>query len=275
MADIRLADLLWAPPPVARRGPRRRVDLATIDAAAVLLADAEGLEAASMQRVADDVGLTKMALYRYVPGRAELVALMIEPLGTPPRPGGRLAGAAPRVGRRDASRVRRHRIAGWRRPRPADGSSARSSSAGWRRAWPPWSTFRCPPRSGWTPWCWSVRTSGASCSRRPARTRSRPSATCWPACSDRGPTSSRWPAGRWPSRRRARTATAPTSSGSTASSTDRSTGRRPAAAQPSPEERLRDRTARSGRLPANFRQDSGKIRRIGHEAAPRADHGQP
>ncbi len=78
MAEIRLADLLWAPPTVARRGPRRRVDLATIVAAAVLLADAEGLEAASMQRVADDVGLTKMALYRYVPGRAELVALMIE-----------------------------------------------------------------------------------------------------------------------------------------------------------------------------------------------------
>ncbi|MEO3884764.1 TetR/AcrR family transcriptional regulator [Nonomuraea sp. B5E05] len=42
------------------------------------VADAEGLEAVSMQRVAAELGLTKMALYRYVNDKAELIAVMIE-----------------------------------------------------------------------------------------------------------------------------------------------------------------------------------------------------
>ncbi len=78
MTGTTLADLLWSAPRRPRRGPRPRVDLAGIVAAAVLVADEDGLDAASMQHVADAVRVTKMALYRYVPGRAELVALMIE-----------------------------------------------------------------------------------------------------------------------------------------------------------------------------------------------------
>jgi AcrR family transcriptional regulator len=42
-----------------------------------------------MQRVADALAVTKMALYRYVPGKVELVALMID-IGI---------GEAPRLGR--------------------------------------------------------------------------------------------------------------------------------------------------------------------------------
>jgi AcrR family transcriptional regulator len=86
--------LLWgaqvgnvqAPP---RRGPRPAFDLAGIAAAGTAIADAEGLAAATMQRVAESLGVTKMALYRYVPGKAELVALMVDlSLGPPPqRPG--------------------------------------------------------------------------------------------------------------------------------------------------------------------------------------------
>ncbi|WP_246843406.1 TetR/AcrR family transcriptional regulator [Allokutzneria sp. NRRL B-24872] len=59
--------------------------------AATAVADTEGLGAVSMQRVADELTSTKMALYRYVPGKAELVALMIDrALGEPPvlAPGG-------------------------------------------------------------------------------------------------------------------------------------------------------------------------------------------
>ena len=43
-----------------------------------------------MQRVAADLGFTKMSLYRYVPGKSELVALMADlAMGTPPAdPGG-------------------------------------------------------------------------------------------------------------------------------------------------------------------------------------------
>ncbi|WP_326792919.1 TetR/AcrR family transcriptional regulator C-terminal domain-containing protein [Streptomyces sp. NBC_00841] len=42
------------------------------------IADAEGLGAVSMQRVAEQLGKTKMSLYRYLPGKAELIAVMVE-----------------------------------------------------------------------------------------------------------------------------------------------------------------------------------------------------
>jgi AcrR family transcriptional regulator len=44
--------------------------------AAVGLADAEGLEAVSMARVANDLGFTTMSLYRYVSSKDELLQLM-------------------------------------------------------------------------------------------------------------------------------------------------------------------------------------------------------
>ena len=46
--------------------------------AATAIADAEGLEAVTMRRVAEDVGLGTMTLYGSVPGRAELVELMLD-----------------------------------------------------------------------------------------------------------------------------------------------------------------------------------------------------
>lgn len=89
MTGTTLAELLWSAPRLSRRGPRPRVDMAGIVGTAVRIADADGLDAASMQRVADELAVTKMALYRYVPGRDELVALMIEAaLAPPPEPAG-------------------------------------------------------------------------------------------------------------------------------------------------------------------------------------------
>lgn len=89
MPEPTAADLLWAAPRTPKRGPRPRVRLDEIVATAVRLADAEGIAAASMQRVADELGVTKMALYRYVPGRAELVALMVDAaMGPAPEPAG-------------------------------------------------------------------------------------------------------------------------------------------------------------------------------------------
>ncbi|MFD7262434.1 TetR/AcrR family transcriptional regulator [Streptomyces sp. NPDC059874] len=72
--------LLWGPQPPAKpaRGPKRGLTLEGIALAGVGIADAEGLAAVSMQRVAGELAVTKMALYRYVPGKAELVALMVE-----------------------------------------------------------------------------------------------------------------------------------------------------------------------------------------------------
>ncbi|MFF2787832.1 TetR/AcrR family transcriptional regulator [Streptomyces sp. NPDC058049] len=71
--------LLWGPPPAGpARGPKRGLTLEGIARAGIEIADAEGLGGASMQRVAAELAVTKMALYRYVPGKAELVALMVE-----------------------------------------------------------------------------------------------------------------------------------------------------------------------------------------------------
>lgn len=83
------ADVLWNPPPAPRRGPKPKYTLDAIAGAAMDIADAEGLDAVTMQGVAARLGTTKMALYRYVPGRAELDAVMLErALGAPsPLPG--------------------------------------------------------------------------------------------------------------------------------------------------------------------------------------------
>ncbi|MFF0445899.1 TetR/AcrR family transcriptional regulator [Streptomyces sp. NPDC004609] len=70
--------LLWGPHPRPARGPRPTLDLERIARAGIEIADSAGLADVSMQRVAAQLGVTKMALYRYVPGKAELVALMVE-----------------------------------------------------------------------------------------------------------------------------------------------------------------------------------------------------
>ena len=82
------AEFLWHERPKPTRGPKPALTLDQIADAAIAVADAEGLAAVSMQRVAADLGYTKMSLYRYVPGKAELVAAMLErAIGEPPPPG--------------------------------------------------------------------------------------------------------------------------------------------------------------------------------------------
>ncbi|MEU3562437.1 TetR/AcrR family transcriptional regulator [Kitasatospora sp. NPDC006786] len=70
--------LLWGPPARPTRGPKPALSLERIAAAGVEVADAEGLASVSMQKVAGLLDFTKMSLYRYVPGKAELIALMVE-----------------------------------------------------------------------------------------------------------------------------------------------------------------------------------------------------
>ncbi|MFJ3218704.1 TetR/AcrR family transcriptional regulator [Kitasatospora sp. NPDC086801] len=78
--------LLWGPAAKPTRGPKPALSLERIAAAGVEIADAEGLGAVSMQKVAGLLDFTKMSLYRYVPGKAELVALMVEAaVGEPPQ----------------------------------------------------------------------------------------------------------------------------------------------------------------------------------------------
>lgn len=72
--------ILWrsTEPDAGRRGPRPGLTLDQITAAGIALADAEGLSALSMARVAESLGVTTMALYRYLGGKDDLVALMCD-----------------------------------------------------------------------------------------------------------------------------------------------------------------------------------------------------
>ena len=67
-------DPIWArPEPSGRRAPQSRAHIAD---AAIAVADAEGIDAVSMRRVARELGLGTMSLYHYVRGKDELLDLM-------------------------------------------------------------------------------------------------------------------------------------------------------------------------------------------------------
>lgn len=70
--------------PSPTRGPRRSLSREQIAQSAIRVADQEGLAAVTMQRVAREVGLTTMALYRYFPGKSAVVALMIDSVADSP-----------------------------------------------------------------------------------------------------------------------------------------------------------------------------------------------
>ncbi|WP_280268513.1 TetR/AcrR family transcriptional regulator [Nocardia wallacei] len=79
-------DLLWGTGQRPKRGPKPTLTLDRIVAEAIAVADAEGLANLSMQRLSERLGCAKMALYRYVPGKAELTAMMLDiGLGEPPK----------------------------------------------------------------------------------------------------------------------------------------------------------------------------------------------
>jgi AcrR family transcriptional regulator len=60
------------------RGPKPALTLGRIVTAAVALADAEGLDAVSMGRVAAELGTAPMSLYRHVSAKDELLTLMVD-----------------------------------------------------------------------------------------------------------------------------------------------------------------------------------------------------
>jgi AcrR family transcriptional regulator len=70
--------LLWGVSGPGRRGPKPSRSVEEVVSAAIALADAEGLAALSMRRVAEALGLSPMSLYTYVPSKAELVDLMVD-----------------------------------------------------------------------------------------------------------------------------------------------------------------------------------------------------
>jgi AcrR family transcriptional regulator len=73
----RTIELLWGVRR-RRRGPRPSLSGEQVVAKAIELADREGLGGLSMRRLADDLGITAMSLYGYVPGKAELLDVMAD-----------------------------------------------------------------------------------------------------------------------------------------------------------------------------------------------------
>jgi AcrR family transcriptional regulator len=83
--QARSVELLWGQEKRPSRGPKPALSTDRIVRAAIGIADTEGLAAVSMQRVASEFGFTTMSLYRYVPGKEQLIDLMIDTAaGEPP-----------------------------------------------------------------------------------------------------------------------------------------------------------------------------------------------
>ncbi|MFD8635423.1 TetR/AcrR family transcriptional regulator [Streptomyces sp. NPDC059533] len=71
-------EVIWSRPQRAGRGPRPAHSRESIAAEAVRIADAEGIEAVSMRRVAAGIGAGTMSLYNYVPRKDDLYELMVD-----------------------------------------------------------------------------------------------------------------------------------------------------------------------------------------------------
>ncbi|MEU1853416.1 TetR/AcrR family transcriptional regulator C-terminal domain-containing protein [Streptomyces sp. NPDC019990] len=69
---------LWLTSGQPRRGRKPAYSREAITAAAVALADAEGLEAVTMRKVAAQVGAGVMSLYSYAPDKETLLNLMVD-----------------------------------------------------------------------------------------------------------------------------------------------------------------------------------------------------
>lgn len=70
--------LLWGARKEPTRGPKPGLSVERIVRAAIEVADAEGLAALSMRRVAERLGVGAMSLYTYVPSKAELLDVMLD-----------------------------------------------------------------------------------------------------------------------------------------------------------------------------------------------------
>ena len=128
--------LLWGARERPPRGPKPTLSLDAVVSAAIDVIDAEGLSALTMTRVAERLDVTTMAIYRYVPGKNELIDLATDAaLGPPPTPGdGSWRIEIARWARASLARLEERP---WRLESGAASSADRSQLAGMarRRAW--------------------------------------------------------------------------------------------------------------------------------------------
>ena len=78
MSAGRSGDVIWMRPEHATVGRPSQRSRAEITAAAVAIADREGLDAVSMRRVAAELGTGAASLYRYLDTREDLLDLMTD-----------------------------------------------------------------------------------------------------------------------------------------------------------------------------------------------------
>ena len=129
--------LAWGVAANPQRGPKREMSIERIVDAAVEIADAEGLAAVSMSRVAQSLGYTTMSLYRYVTAKDDLLVLMQERgTGLPPEPD-------PEVDPRDwrerlraigRAQLEMHRVHPWLLDIPIQGTPVTPNNLAWMDA---------------------------------------------------------------------------------------------------------------------------------------------
>ena len=75
---LKSLQLLWGRTSAGKRGPKSKVSLGDLVAAAIAIADAEGIDAVSTRRVAEAVGISPMSFYTHIPDKSVLIDLMID-----------------------------------------------------------------------------------------------------------------------------------------------------------------------------------------------------
>jgi AcrR family transcriptional regulator len=75
---VKQRENIWLRAEQPARGPRLGFSRAEMTQTAIAIADAEGLDAVSMRRLAAELGVRPMALYSYVTGKDEIIDLMVD-----------------------------------------------------------------------------------------------------------------------------------------------------------------------------------------------------
>ena len=83
---------VWSRPRSGGRGPQPSLSVESIVTAAVAVADTEGVDAVSMRRIASELGVGTMSLYRYVETKDDLLDLMTDQVMGEDAEGGEVTG---------------------------------------------------------------------------------------------------------------------------------------------------------------------------------------
>lgn len=127
----RVLAIAWGRAPAATRGPRAGLDAAAIVRAAIAIGDEEGLAAVSMARIAERLGYTAMSLYRHVPSKDDLLALVQDAAFADPPDGPRPEGWRAGLAEWAECMLARYRDHAWALDIPITGPPAMPQQIAW------------------------------------------------------------------------------------------------------------------------------------------------